>query len=271
MFRKKRYAKRNRYVKKNARKAYGGRSSVVSKNVKRYVNRVLHRRIEDKQVGVANVLNFGGVAEDLALNAYPMLPYTGYLIIPQGVTQGTRTGNECKVKKVMLNYVLTPNPYNAVTNPTPLPFHVQLYLGCVKAMKGILPVAGDVGNMFNLGGTILAPGGSLMDLNYPTNDDYWDIKKLWSHKIGYAESAGTGGQAGNQFHSNNDFKYNVVKRMNITKLCATTMKFNDASTTHQGNNLFFMFQCIPATGAAYSATALPCQIQYFVTIDYEDA
>lgn len=269
MYRKKRYAKRKRYVTK--KKAYGGRSSVVSKNVKRYVNRVLNRRIEDKQVGAAQVQNFGGILESTDFNAFPILPYTGYLIIPQGVTQGTRTGNECKVKKVMLNYTLTPLPYNAVTNPTPLPFHVQLMLGCVKATKGVLPVAGDINQMFNLGGTVLAPGGSLMDLNYTINDDYWDIKKVWAHKIGYAESAGTGSLAGNQFFSNNDFKLNVVKRMDITKLCASTLKFNDASTTHQGNNLFFMFQCLPATGSSYSNVIQACQIQFFITIDYEDA
>lgn len=271
MFFKKRRVARRRIARRPVRRAGGGRSSVVSKNVKRYVNRVLNRRIEDKQVGSAQIVNFGGVAEAPDLNAYPILPYTGYLIIPQGVTSGTRTGVECKVKKVMLNYVLTPLSYNAVTNPTPLPFHVQMMLGCIKAVKGQIPVAANISEMFNLGGTVLAPGGSLMDLNYPINDDYWDIKKVWSHKIGYAESAGTGATSGSQFYSNNDFKLNVVKRLNITKLCAAAMKFNDASNTHQGNNLFFMYQAIPATGGAFVAATTACQIQYFITIDYEDA
>lgn len=263
--------KRSKLVSKKRVALRGGRSTVVSKNVKRYVARALSRRIEDKQVGVQGSIAFGSAIESPDLNAYPMLPYLGYLTIPQGVGQGQRNGNECKVKRVMLNYVLYPLPYNAGTNPASCPMHIQLFLGNVKLSKGILPITADVNNLFNLGGGVLAPTGSLTDLNLPINKDVWDIKKVWSHKLGYAESAGTGAVPTQQYFANNDFKLNITRRMDITRYCAAALKFNDNNATLIGNNTFFMFQALAANGAAFGATVVPAQIQFFVTIDYEDA
>jgi len=243
----------------------------VSLSVKRFVKTAIAREIENKQIAITQALSFGNVVESPDLNAYPVLPYSGFTLLPQGVTQGTRTGNQCKIRRVMLNYVLLPQPYNATTNPNPVPVHVQLFLGAVKQYKGILPQSADINLMFQLGGTTVAPTGALLDLTYQINRDNWDIKKQWGHKLGYAAYGGTGTIPAQQSFTNNDFKLNVVNRMDITKHCAASMKFNDGNSTHQGANLFFMFQAIAANGAALPATVQAAQIQYSIIIEYEDA
>lgn len=269
MYRKRAVRRFAKKVIRRPRRSYPKKG--VSVGVKRYVTRALNRRIENKQIAGTQALSFGSILESPDMNAYPILPYTGFLTCPQGVTQGTRTGNECKIKRVMLNYVLLPQQYNVTTNPIPVPIHVQMFLGAVKQYKGILPQSADVNLMFQLGGSAVAPGGTLMDLTYQINKDNWDIKKAWSHKLGYAAYGGTGTVPSQQSFTNNDFKLNVVGRIDITKHCAAVMKFNDGNSTHQGANLFFMFQAISANGAATGATVQTAQIQYSVSIEYEDA
>jgi len=264
-FRKKRLLKKKGGLRKRVSKPK------VSLSVKKYVKRALHAEIENKQIAASVTTSFGNINESPDLNAYPILPYSGFLTLPQGVTQGTRTGNQCKIRKVYLNYVLVPLPYNATTNTTPVPLHVQMFLGAVKQYKGILPQSADINLLFQLGGTSLAPGGTVLDLTYQVNKDNWDIKKMWMHKLGMANYGGTGTNPGFQSYANNDYKLNVVNKMDITKHCAAAMKFNDGNSTHQGANLFLMFQAVASNGLALAATQVVAQLQYSVIIEYEDA
>jgi len=242
----------------------------VSVAVKKYVARTLSRTIETKSTSVETETNFGSRVSNQTMNARPIMPYTGYLTIPQGVTQGTRIGNICKVKKVSLNYVLIPLPYNLSTNPNAIPSHVIMYLGRVKQYKGILPEAADVSLLYQLGATTIAPSGTLSDLMFNINTDNWDIKKRWTHKLGSANNQGTGGLASSQYYANNDFSQNIVRRMDITKMCPAMMRFNDSLSTQALDNLFFMFQAVPANGGS-TGQYITCNIRYFITIDYEDA
>ena len=202
-----------------------------------------------------------------------MLPYPTYNTISQGIGAGQRIGNEIKVRKIMLNYVLRPQPYSATTpgNPFPGPSEVEMYLGYTKQAPGLLPGTVDMGYLYQGGNIAYAPSGSLSDLIADVNKDYWVIKKRWRHKMGYSSYNGTGGSATVQYQSNNDFKLNVVKKLNITKLCPSTMKFNDTDNTLQGKNLFLFFQSVSAGGSITSSGVQSCNLDYWVNITYEDA
>jgi len=215
--------------------------------------------------------SFGNVLESPDLSAYPMLPYTGYGTIPQGITQGARLGNEVRVKKLMLNYVLRPTPYSALTNPFPEPVEVDLFLGYVNQVPGFLPVPGDFTYLFQNGSSSAAPAGTLRDLISTVNKDYWTIKKRWRHKLGYASNNGTGSIANLQFSNNNDFNLNVVRKMDITKLVSKKLKFLDAANTLQGKNLFFFYQAVSANGGQSSSTTLSCNIEFWIDLQFEDA
>jgi len=253
----------------NKKKVY--RAKTVSQAVKTYVKRTIHSSIENKSVQINNGSSFGNVNESPEFNAFPMCPLAGYWAIGQGVGQGSRIGNTIKTRKVFLNYVLRPTAYDVTFNNTPRPCEVQLMLGYVKSTPATIPVALDITNIFQSGSSVVAPLGTLRDIISVVNTDYWAIKKRWTHKIGYAHANGTGANPGNQYFSNNDFKYNAVRRMDITSHIPATHTFNDASVSTTSKNLFFMYYAVSADGTAFTATTLPANIEFWVDFHYEDA
>jgi len=243
----------------------------VSLAVKKYVKSTLSRNIEDKCVQVNFGASFGNILESTNMNMYPMLPYLGYMSIPQGVTQGTRIGNQIRIKKLMLNYVLRPTNYDAVFNPSLLPSHIDMFLGYVNDVPGLIPTNTDLTSLFQSGASSIAPVGTLRDLISVVNTDYWTIKKRWQHKLGFSANNGTGGSVAGQYYQNNDFKLNIVKKLDITKFVHKNLKFNDGTQTIQGDNLYFFYQAVAANGVAYAATTLPCNIEFWIDIKFEDA
>lgn len=249
----------------------GKKSSAVSSAVRKYVKRTLHAEIENKGIQTYQGNDFGTIAQDSLLHMYPILPYTGFISLGTGVGAGQRVGNKVSIRKVMLNYILRPNPYNATTNTFPQPLEVQLFLGYVKQYPGIKPEAGDTSILFQLNNSAIAPSGTLTDVITEVNKDDWLIKKRWTHKVGYADYSGTGVNLTAQSFANNDYKLNIVKRMNITSMCPKTLLFNDGNTTTQTKNLFFFYQAVSSAGGVFGATQVPCHIDFWVTMDYEDA
>lgn len=244
----------------------------VSDAVKTYVKRTIHSQIENKCVQInPGQLAFGNVLESPDFNAYPLAPLNSFWTIAQGVGQGNRVGNIIKVRKVMLNYILRPAPYDVLTNPNTQPSEVRLMLGYVKNSPAFLPLNTDIAQLFNVGSTSQAPVGTLKDLISPYNNDYWTIKKSWTHKLGFANNSGTGGSPGVQYHANNDFKYNAMARIDVTRYMPKTCVFNDAVGTTNTKNLFFMYYAVAAGGGTYGATTLPVFIDYWIDFHYEDA
>lgn len=263
---KARYGKR-RYIRRPRKM----RGSSVSTAVRKYVKRAVHGNVENKCVQINAGYSFGNVTESPDLNAYPMCPLNTFWSISLGTGQGARIGNQIKTRKVMLNYILRPTSYDATTNPIPQPSIVQLMLGYVKLTPGTLPVAADVNNLFQSGSGVSPPNGSLRDIISAVNNDYWVIKKRWSHKIGYAENSATGASGSDAYFANNDYKYSAIKRLDITKFIPKVIQFNDSSTTTLTKNLFFMVQAVSAAGGIYGSNRLPVNIEFWIDFHYEDA
>lgn len=256
------------YRRRNNRKKS---TSTVSKSVKKYVKKVVHSQIENKNITIERAQTFGSILQDATLGAFPMCPYTSLVPIPIGTTNGTRIGNTIKTRRVVLRYVLRPTVYDATSNPNPAPAHIIMFLGNYKQYKGVLPTNIEVGQLYDTGSGSSAPQGDLSDLIQPINKDAWDIKKMWSHKLGFAAYGGSGGLLQWQSYTNNDFKLNVVRKMDITKFCPKTIKFNDSQATQQGANLFLMYEAVAANGAVLPATQRPYAIDYWIDYTYEDA
>lgn len=264
--------KKRRPLRKGARKTRFQKAKGVSVAVKKYVNRTIHSNIENKCVQInPGQFAFGNVLESPEFNAFPMCPLNTFWTIAQGIGQGNRVGNIIKVRKCYLNYVLRPAPYDAITNVNPQPSMVRLMLGYVKNSPAFVPLSTDVAQLYNAGSSVQAPVGTLKDLISVYNTDYWSIKKSWTHKLGFANNQGTGGSPGVQYHANNDFKYNAMGRLDITKLLPKTCVFNDSFGTTNTKNLFFMMYAVGAGGGTYGATTLPVFIDYWVDFHYEDA
>lgn len=264
------YKKRpKRAYKPRAKKAT--KTTGVSQAVKTYVKRRIHSNIENKVANINYGNSFGAINESPDMNMFPMLPYTTVWTIPQGTSVAGRIGNQIKIRKVMLNYVLRPNPYDAVFNTTCIPHEIDLYLGYTKQLPGFLPASGDLDFLYQSGATSLRPAGTLKDIVSSINTDYWHISKRWRHKLGYSSNNGTGNSATNQSFNNNDFKLNVIQKLDITKFCPKTVTFNDGTNSPQGKNLFFFYQAIRSDGLLSGSTTLPCNIEFWIDFRYEDA
>ena len=269
-----RFLKKSIYRKRRAprkRSAVGKKGSSVSVAVKKYVNRTIHKNVENKIKVLSGGFNFGSVSGSPTMNVIPMLPYTGNMLIDQGVKQGQRIGNTIKVRSLRFNYVLRPAVYDVTVNPAPVPCDIQMLFGNVKADPGLLPNATDFQSLFQLGNTSSPPIGYLTDLIQPYNNDYWDIRKTCLHKIGYSSITGTGGTASTQYLANNDYKFNVVRKIDLTKQCPKTLKFDDTGTSISGRNLYFMIQGVAANGVTLASTSKPMSIDFEVILEYEDA
>jgi len=261
---------RKTVVKKRVYRKKRVSNPIVSVAVKKYVNRKLGAKVENKCVQINGGTNFGNVLESTDFNSFPLCPLSGYWGIAQGVAQGQRIGNEIKPKQVYLNYVLRPKVYDPTNNPNPQPVEVQMLIGHVKQYPGSIPVAADINQLFQSGSSVTAPIGSLRDIISVVNTDYWTIKKRWTHKIGNSNVAGSGGQLLQQTYSNNDFKLNVVKRINISKYIPNTLKFND-STLSSSKNMFLMYYAVGCDGSILGANTLVANLDFWIDFNYEDA
>jgi len=269
MFPKKRnYRKR---ASKTRKSAVGRRGSAVSAGVKKYVKNQIHKNIENKSQTVNFSEDFGNFLQSTTMHAYPMTPYSGYMSIGAGVLQNNRIGNQIRTVKVMLNYVLRPNPYSALSNAGPAPVEVEMFLGHLKQFPSTLPTLTDFNNFYQVGNTSVAPTGNLNDLAQTVNKDYFVIKKNWRHKIGYANNAGTGANVAYQTFANNDFKLNIVKKLNITKMCPQLVQFNDSSPTATSRGLFLWYQGVSSAGNILANTQTPVHIDFWLEYVYEDA
>ncbi|AXH73490.1 MAG: putative capsid protein [Circoviridae sp.] len=265
-------AKRKYLKKRGMKKTRAPRAPRVSESVKSYVKKTIHSQIENKSVQInPGPVAFGNVLESPDFNAYPMLPSAGYWSINQGTGAGSRIGNIIKTRKVMLNYVLFPLPYDSGTNVFPGPVEVRMMLGYVKNTPSFVPVAGDITFLFQAGNTSASPVGTLKDLISVYNTDYWSIKKSWTHKLGFSAYSGTSVTPNQQYYQNNDFKMNVVKSLDITKHCPKTCIFNDTAATTNTKNLFFMYYAVASNGNVLSNITLPVRIDYWIDYQYEDA
>lgn len=265
--RKSNYRKRRAPMRK---RAVGKRKSSVSVGVKSYVKRQIHLNMENKTKQVQLFNTFGSSLQDATLNVFPMLPYTGYMSLAQGVGSSDRVGNVCKVRKLMLNYTLNPLPYDATVNTTPKPMEILMILGYLKQSSGVIPQPGDISILFQNNNSATAPTGSLFDLISNYNSDVWTIVKSWRHKIGYANQSSIPNTNNFNF-TNNDYKYNVVKKLDITRHVTKTLKFNDTSSNVQGRNLFLMYYAINCDGTVPAQSQINCQIYGHVQLDFEDA
>lgn len=265
------FRKRRTYKRKAGKKRVYKKRTSVSTAVKKYVKKTLHAQVENKTQNIQAGANFGNYNASPTMNVYPMCPTTGFWTISQGVFQNNRLGNVIKPVKVMLNYVIRPNGYDAVTNAGPIPMEIDLFLGYVKQTPSIIPVTSDFNFLLQGGNTSYPPIGNLTDIIASTNKDYWHIAKRWRHKVGYADTGGQGNNSTFQFFTNNDFKLNVVRKMDITKMIPKTITFNDTGASSTAKNLFFFYQGVAAAGNTLAASQLPLNIQYWIDFQYEDA
>lgn len=283
--------RKNAGVKKRIRKVRTSVSKVVKKtrksNLRKFVKKVVEAQEEVKTISKRGTkqlttLQLGADQTDVNVNSLILTPVTagsveqtaiGGLAISQGTADGQRVGVKIRPKKVMLNIALSCNPYNASTNAYPCPYIVRMYFYRIKLNPSTIQTTGAVngstGIFFQDGTTQTGFIGTLADLNMKINSDRFTYIGHHTFKLGYANYAATGSDLF-QYFANNDYKLNVLRKINITKYCPKIFQWDDAGTCVTPY-LHCIFQVVPATGTVPFLEQLPVQLIWDHIIEYTDA
>lgn len=259
------------------------RSTKVSKTIKRYVSRVIHRNLENKRMTTEfskNLYNItGGVANFQPNNILPLCPNSatgGLYTITQGTGQQQRVSNSISVRKAYLRGILVPGVYSAISNPTPGPLDVKIWIFSLK--RNVLQLTqADVYNTLNAtffanGNTSIGLLGSLYDAITPVNKDVVNVHYSRTIKLGFSGYSGvTGGADVTSSKASNDYKLNYKMTLDITRWLPKKMLFNDTDSGTTSRQVYCVFEPMYYNGASMLAATTPCAFIGGIDLHYEDA
>jgi hypothetical protein len=255
--------------KKYTKSKYTYRSRLTAPAVKTMIKSELHRNIENK---VQNTTSVSNVLTSYAVNAglfvISLVPYAN---ITQGTGQGQRIGNVITTRSIFFNFVLRPASYNSVYNPFPIPQIVLIFFGKVKNSRAQTPISSDFAKLWQTGSTSNAPYSNLLDTIAVLNRDWFTVYKSYQFKVGFSQAdAAAGSNPAYEYYQNNDYKFNVTRKLNLTKYMPKKFIFNDATSQPTNDGLYMWAMCVPSDGSTGTAQ-IPIYMDYNTTYTYEDA
>lgn len=269
---------RRKYPKKSVRKTRkSSRRCNVSKCVKSYVKKTIHRLAENKTIGSAltlpgnptNAASSGWVTN----NVYPLSPNDTTLAISQNASQSGRIANKIRIAKAVLKFVLVPRIYDAATNGFPQPIEVRMFIFSFKnqPVEGVNGSINQFTGLFQNGSGSVGLSNSMADQMNAFNSDVVNVVYQQTFKLGFAAYEGTASVPAAQYYQNNDFKLNVKKTLNVTKYLSKQYGFNDsAHKPTSGKAMYVAFIPTLSTGGSIGASQQMFQIWYDFKLDFED-
>lgn len=197
-------------------------------------------------------------------------PYSSRNAIGQGTGQGDRVGNVIMIKRAIIRFLFTMNPYNVVSNPSPQPVWLLWY---VFKRKCNAVEQSSLSAFFQAGDSSQAPSGSATDLLYPVNSDLYTVFKQGREKVGYASYAGTGALPLSGNFSNNDGELLVRLDIDFTQGMKKRQDFNDTTNTALAGPgvLEIAFWTVNSDGSVPATSTAPVTYTYVSEIDFTDA
>ena len=235
--------------------------------LRKMVKKIMHQQIENKCVQVSAQ---NQIVSTFAYGSFLTVSMVPYGSIAQGTGQGDRIGNTIRPRSVYFNYVLNPIPYANPNNLTPVPQDVMIFFGKVKNSKPQIPISTDYTKLWQQGDSYRGPYSTNLDLIQQVNTDWFTVVKIVKHKIGFANNQGLGSNVNQQYFANNDYKLNVIRKLNITKYIPKVVKFNDTTSQPTNDGLFMWATSVNCDGTANSTNA-PVYMSYCINFTWEDA
>lgn len=260
-----------RYKKKTTKKSTRRKKVVKTKGVttlvKRYVDRTIKRNVETKRIQYAAGFIVSNYNNNTSLNSFWLSPGST-MTISQGTGQAQRIGNRVKIIRAYLTYSITPTGYDALVNPQPKPVLLRMWIGYSKTDPSELP--SDFTNLYQVGNSSGPPNNFISDIQRAVNKDKFVVYRSIVHKVGFSMVDGTGSQPIVQYYNNNDFKYCTMRKINITKYILSNVMYNDSVNNPTSRGLFAWIQVVGADNTTMN-NIIPCNFNYFVDLEYEDA
>lgn len=254
------------------------------------VKKIIHRMIENKQQNfyqdsitspttINNIVNYsydgtGAYLKTTLLQVSPMnaIATNQSIGIAQGNGQGDRIGNIIRTMKATLRFHIYCAGYDVTTNQGNQPYNVIMYIFKVKGITNFADLPSITsGNFFQNGDATSGFSGNISDYIRNVNKDYIVLHKRKLFKVGQSISntAGTSTAAQYSF-SNNDYKFNIIRKMDITKYLYKRYDYSDAGSPRQ-NATWVMFEAIPTNNSNALTAQIPVKVDWEVNYQYEDA
>lgn len=267
--------KKTAYRKKSYTKS---KSKISKKTLTKFVKKVLKRQLEKKTQQFSAAYSMSNASNlSFSNNTQPLTPTTSSLVITQGVGQGARLGNEVSVTGATLNLMMFPNPYTISENTVPMPQGIELFIWSVKGDTQTLAGARTITttNFFQNGSSSTGFSGNNFDHMVKPNLDKVTPYFHGYYKLGAANYQTNTGTQANQFSfANNDYKLNHNVKVNLMeKGFPKKLIWNDNTDTATSRQLFFTISPWDCDGGANAdtITAVPCNFEYIVEVEYTDA
>lgn len=201
-----------------------------------------------------------------AVGLRPITPYSSGANIVGGTGQADRIGNKIRTKKVTLSMCMSSLPSNAVTNPSPQPNYITIWIFGLRESNAL---PNDLSGFFQNGNTVSDPQGTLADEVKTINTDKYIVYKKIVKKLGYSSYDTTGAAPTYQNFDNNDFSILHNVKMDLTKYCPTNVTWSD-SANPTSKAVFIAIQAVPASGQQYTAPVVPAQMFYNLNYEFTD-
>lgn len=257
VYRKKRLFKKS--IKKNP--------ILKSKSFSSAVKKVVHRMAENKTI-TADAANEsiqpcdGVTAAPYFINLLPSLG--------QGVTQGTRIGDQVRVVKNHIKGYINLLPYNATTNPYASPIIVKMWVVSWKYANTAFtqPALADFSTFFQRGSATSNFTGGMLDMVRDVNTDAWTVHTTRTFQLNAALSGSIVVSAG--VYQGQSGQYTHKYSIDLTKY-AKLLKYNDVTPlTPTNRNLYMVVQTLRADGASAGASTVYCENHWQNTFYFED-
>jgi hypothetical protein len=203
-------------------------------------------------------------------NTIALTPYTGTrsIQIGQGTAFNQRLGNKITTKSLILSFQIFPLIYNATTNPTPKPLNIYIWIYKKKSEPTLLN--DDTSDFFKWQAGTEGIAGEMSDFTKVINKENYIVYKKLMFKVGTGDVSGTGAVPGAQYYTNNDYKYNVMRKINLTKYCPKLISFQDNSSAPMTPLLQMTMEVVTADGYPLPNTYIPAQLRYQLDYYYQD-
>lgn len=245
------------------------------RSLKAMVQRVINRNLEVKSAQYYNDAHFLYPVANSAQfldNIIELGPNGVDITVAQGTGQGARIGNTVRTKRLTFRGTLIPLPYNVVSNTTPIPYQVKIWIFYDKSNPTATPDPRT--DFFQYGNSQRAFQGQLTDLWAPINTDRYAVLAVKTFKLGFAlnattaapSSAITGGA-----QPNNDFKMNANFSFDLTKHYPKIVKFDDTLNAPMTRSLYAIFEYVPADGTQLASGVIGCSVEYMLDYKFTDA
>jgi len=170
--------------------------------------------------------------------------------IINGTQDGARIGNRIRLSSLRISGSLNIVLGTVITN-------VYIRVVLLRKKTGVDTPNGTYNNLYQLGGSSLAPSGTTQDLMRNINKDFYTVYGSKQFLLGSSDAV-TSGLAGNDTAISRMFSFNVKGIKNII--------YNDTTIFPQNVGFYLAFIPCLANGFAVSAAQIT---PYYVSVDVE--